>query len=371
MGEARSAEGVTRSPLIFYPAGVFFALAAIIAAILPWLWLMPLEDPGQAHVRLGIFGFGGIAVSGYLLTAQRAWTGARPPLPTLGLAALALGARMLALAEPESVWLVSLPLLVIALAILLPVLRARRWDKVPLALVPLGLAIAEGALVRLQIPAAALPLAMGAVILAVGGRMTAAFLIEERRCCGLPQRPAARTWPGLAMMGFGVFSSGAIGTSALAITALWVLHRAWTGVGAWPANRMLCIAYAALAVGLLGIAAARLGMLPPLIQTHLLTMSAMGSMVVAVAARVSMRRVQNIGLMPLTRHWIALWLIFAATAVRCMAEMATPHHNALMITAGIVWSAAWLLFLSAHLAALVHPAPFPLLSAERTRSKSV
>ena len=65
-----------RSPLIFYPAGVFFALAAIVAIILPWLWLLPLADPGQAHVRLGIFGFGGMAVSGYLLSAQRAWTGA-------------------------------------------------------------------------------------------------------------------------------------------------------------------------------------------------------------------------------------------------------------------------------------------------------
>ncbi|AZO23559.1 hypothetical protein EJ070_24705 [Mesorhizobium sp. M1E.F.Ca.ET.045.02.1.1] len=357
-----------RSPLIFHPAGVFFALAAMVAVILPWLWLLPLADPGQAHVRLGIFGFGGMAVSGYLLTAQRAWTGAEPPLPTLGLATLALGARMLALAEPEAVWLASLPLLVVALAILLPVMRARRWDKMPLALVPLGLVIAEGALVRHQIQAAALPLAMGALILAVGGRMIAAFLIEECRRRGLPQRPAARTWPGLAMMGFGVLSSGSIGTSALAITALWVLRTAWTGVGAWPASRMLCIAYATLAAGLLGIVAARVGMLPPLAQTHLLTMGAMGSMVVAVAARVSMRRVKDVGLMPLTRHWIALWLIFAATGARCLAEIATPHH-ALMTMAGIAWSAAWLLFLSAHLAALRQPAPFPLLSAERARSE--
>ncbi|MGO4558116.1 NnrS family protein [Mesorhizobium sp. 2RAF21] len=371
MVEARRADGMTRSPLIFHPAGAFFALAAIVAVILPWLWVLPLEDAGQAHVRLGIFGFGGMAVSGYLLTAQRAWTGAEPPLPTLGLAALALGARTLALAEPESVWLASLPLLVIALAILLPVLRARRWDKAPLALVPLGLVMAEGALVRQQMPAAALPLAMGAVILAVGDRMTAAFLIEERRRRGLPQRPAARTWPGLAMMGLGIFSSGAIGTSALTIAALWVLRRAWAGVGAWPASRMLCMAYAALAAGLLGIAAARVGMLPPLVQAHLLTMGAMGSMIMAVAARVSMRRTHDKGLMPLTRHWIALWLILAATAARCLAEAATPHHDALMTTAGIVWSAAWLLFLSAHLAALGHPAPFPLLSAERARSKPV
>ena len=70
--------------------------------------------------------------------------------------------------------------------------------------------------------------------------------------------------------------------------------------------------------------------------------------------------------MPLARHWIALWLIFAATGARCLAEMAAPHY-ALMIMAGIAWSTAWLLFLSTHLAALRDPAPFPLLSAERAR----
>jgi len=364
--EARRADGSTRSPLIFHPAGVFFALAAIVAVILPWLWLLPLADPSQAHVRLGIFGFGGMSVSGYLLTAQRAWTGAELPLPTLGLAALALGARMLALAEPESVWLVCLPLLAVALAVLVPVLQARRWDKVPLALVPLGLVIAEGALVWQQIQAAVLPLAMGTLILAVGGRMIPAFLIEERRRRGLPQRHTAPVWPGLVMMGLGAASSGSAGTSALAIAALWVLRRAWTGVGAWPANRMLCFGYAALAAGLLGAVATRLGILPPLAQVHLLTMGAMGSMIMAVAARVSMRRVEGVSLMPLARHWIALWLIFAATGARCLAEMAAPHY-ALMIMAGIAWSTAWLLFLSTHLAALRDPAPFPLLSAERAR----
>ncbi|MBN9547898.1 MAG: NnrS family protein [Alphaproteobacteria bacterium] len=75
LGIQRRPDGVKRRPLIFHPAGVFFALAAVVAAVLPWLWLLPLTDPGQAHVRLGIFGFGGMAVSGYLLTAQRAWTG--------------------------------------------------------------------------------------------------------------------------------------------------------------------------------------------------------------------------------------------------------------------------------------------------------
>lgn len=359
-GEPASRRGL----LVWHPAGVFFALCAAIAAALPWLWLLPLADPSQAHIRLGIFGFGGMAVSGYLLTAQRSWTGRDPPLPALFLGVLALGARIVAIVRPDMIWPVVLPLLVIALTILLPVLRARRWDRLPLALAPLGLIVLETALTRQQIPAALLPAAMALLILTVGGRMIPAFLAEERRRRGLPDKPASPVWPGLALISLGLALEGPPGLLALAASALWVFHRALGGFYAWPATRMLCLGYAALALGILGIPAARLGLIPPLAQTHLLTMGAMGAMVMAVAGRVSMRRVDGIGLMPLARHRLALWLLLLATGMRCLAEI-VPAHEALISAAGIVWSAAWLLFLSAHLTALGRPTPFPLLSARR------
>lgn len=355
-----------RRPLIFHPAGVFFALAAIVAATLPWLWLLPLADPGQAHVRLGIFGFGGMAVSGYLLTAQRgvdrgggfpSATGAG--CPGFRRANAGTGRATVGLAG-------------------VPTLAGRRAGD-PAAR-SAGKALGQGAagsratrpsdcggaLIWQRIAAAALPLAMGALILAVGGRI-AAFLIEEHRRRGLPQRLAAPMWPGLVMMGFGAASSGAIGTSALTITC-GCSTGVRVGLEHGPVNQMLCLGHTTLAAGLLGIVAARVGILPGLVQVHLLTMGTMGSMVPAVKARVLMRRVEDIGLMPLTRHWIAMWVIFAATGVRCLAELATPHDT-LMTMAGIAWSTAWLLFLSAHLGALRHPAPFPLLSAERARSE--
>src|SRR5690606_10236928 len=89
-----------RELLLFHPAGVFFVLSTAAAALLPWLWALSLRDPLQAHVRLGIFGFGGVAVLGYLLTAQRAWTGLDAPLPALVLVALAAAARIIALLCP-------------------------------------------------------------------------------------------------------------------------------------------------------------------------------------------------------------------------------------------------------------------------------
>ena len=54
----------SRPLLAFHPAGVFFALAALMPAALPWLWLLPLADPRLAHVRLGLFGFGRAAGCG-------------------------------------------------------------------------------------------------------------------------------------------------------------------------------------------------------------------------------------------------------------------------------------------------------------------
>jgi uncharacterized protein involved in response to NO len=280
------------------------------------------------------------------------------------LGVLALGARIVALFRPELIWPVALPLLVIALTILLPVLQARRWDKLPLALVPLGLIALETTLARQQISAALLPVAMAVLILTVGGRMIPAFLAEERRRRGLPDKPAAPVWSGLILIGLGLALEGLPGLLALAASALWVFRRALGGFGAWPATRMLCLSYAMLAFGILGILAAQLGLIPPLAQAHLLTMGAMGAMVMAVTSRVSMRRVDGTGLVPLARHRLALWLILLATGMRCLAEM-VPAHEPLMDAAGVCWSAAWLLFLSAHLAALRRPTPFPLLSARR------
>ncbi|MCW0209144.1 MAG: NnrS family protein, partial [Achromobacter sp.] len=337
---------------------------AVMAIALPWLWLLSLEDTRLAHVRLGIFGFGGLAVSGYLLTAMRAWIGRDVPVPALALGFLALGARVAALCAPEMIWPVLLPSLVIASAILWPVLQARRWDKLLLAMIPLAMTAAEAALVQLRVTAAGLPIAMAAVIFAVGGRMVPAFLAEDRRRCKLKAQPEPAHWPGLATLGVGLVLEGAAGAVALMAVPLWVMHSVRGGLRSRPASRMLCLGYAGLVPGLLGLPAARAGLIPPHVEAHLLTMAAMGPMVLAVAARVAMRRSAGAELLPCRRHWGALWLVFSAAAVRGIAELA-PQPELWMTLAGIGWSAAWILFLSAHLAALAQPAPFPLLSAAR------
>ncbi len=353
-----------RELLIFHPAGSLFAIAAIMAIVLPWVWLLQLDETRLAHARLGIFGFGGVAVSGYLLTAQKAWTARNAPIPALGLGALALGSRVTAFWLPDRIWLMLLGSLGIALAILWPVLCAQRWDKLPLAAVPLALAAAEAALVGQHMTAAMLPGIMVILIMLVGGRMVPALLAEDRRRSGQVARPVPWRWPGLVLFGAAFFLDGMVGAPALIAVALWVLYQVRGGFQAGAASRFLCLGYVGLVPVMLGMAAARAGFLTPRAELHLLTMGVIGPVILAIAARVAMRRSKDGQLLPCSCHWGALWLIFVATAARGIAEV-VPRPELWMVAAGVGWSTAWGLFLWAHLSMIARPAAFPLLSAKR------
>lgn len=363
MSGAGSEAAASRPLLVFHPAGVFFALAAAMAVALPWLWLFPLQDPRLAHVRLGLFGFGGMAVCGYVLTAQRAWTGRAPPLPALALAASALAARLAALGFPQALWPLLL-LLPAALTALWPVMRAGRRDKVPLAAAPLLLVGAEALLSGWPDGAGLLPMGMAALIFVVGGRLVPAFTAEARRRRGLRVSRRPPLWPGVVLLAAGLFHAGGPGSLALLAALAWVALFSLDGLRLGPANRMLCLGYAGLVPGILAVVAARYALVPQIVQVHVLTMATMGPMILAIAARVAMRRPVGAELVPLGRHWAAFGLILAAAIARALAELpgAPP---AWLTVAGIGWSAAWALFLSAHLQAWMRPAPFPLLSALR------
>jgi uncharacterized protein involved in response to NO len=356
--------GVTRAALGRHPAGVFFALAAALAVALPWVWLLPLGDPRLAHVRLGIFGFGGAAVAGYILTAQKAWTGRDAPLPAPVLGALALAARCAALVWPEAILPVTLPLLAVAGAVLWPVVSARRWARLPLGAVPLALVAAEAALTRGALPAGILPLAMAALILAVGGRAVPAFLAADAELAGTtPPRPAPH-WPGLALVAAAMALAGPARAAMLSLAALWVLTRLRGFGPAGAANRMLALAYGGLAPALAALAAADAGLVRPAAAEHLVTMGVMGPMILAFASRTSMRRRPGRPLGPLRRHRIAFAAVVTAAVVRAGAEAAVDPAPWITL-AGVIWSGGWLAFLAAHLPALARPAPFPVLSAAR------
>lgn len=344
-----------------HPAGAFFALSALVAVALPWLWLLPLEDARMTHQRLGLFGFGGAAIVGYVLTAARAWTIRRPPLPLVVLVALWSIARAAALLAPWSLWPAALPQAVLGVAVLAPVVMGRCWRRVPLAAVPLVLAGAEAGLAAGVLPPVALVAGLALLILLVGGRAIPAFLRTEatrRAVCQTPKRQIP-LWP-LPLLWLLAQTGPLRLTASLALAGL-IVARVAPALRAGAANRMLALGWAMLAPAQIGLALAKPG--PSAIAAeHGLLMAAMGGTVLAFAARAAMARAPDGGLTPLPLQWSALWLLLAAAVLRALATAAPP---AVMTASALGWTLGWVLFLIAHLRALPRPAPFPVLSAAR------
>lgn len=348
--------------LLHQPAGPFFVLAALFALASPWPWLLHWPDAALLHVRLGVFGMAGAAVAGYLLTAQRAWTGRGLPLPAPWLAALWLAGRIATLAFPERPELAPLSALVAGAALLVPILAARAWRRLPLALLALLMGPAEAALVAGHLPPAGLATLLALLLALVGGRAVPAFLAAEARRRGWPVRPP----PLPALLGplaIALAHLPPLRGGMLLVAGLWCLARLRHGragrllAGApLSAPAMLVWSWALLAAGL---AATGLGLLSPAPGLHLLTLGAAGGMIFAISARAAMRRAPLRGLVPLRRQSLGFALLLAAAGLRLAAE---PFPAALGLS-GLCWSAAWLCHLAAHVPALFRPAPWPVLSA--------
>lgn len=351
------------SPLWRHPSGVFFGLSAAIAVLLPWLWLLPLEDPRMAHLRLGLFGFAGAAVVGYVLTARPAWTARHPPVPLAGLAALFLVARAAGIVWPWQPWPALAPQLALGLAVLWPVLAGRVWHKAALAAVPLMLALAEAGLSTGLVPVEAAPIAMAGLVLLVGGRAVPAFLASEATRQGRSLPRPAPLWPAPLALAL-AWAWPVLAPLALLPLIGVILLRLRGATRAGVANRMLAGSWALLipGLGLLLLAPEGAGRI---VAEHVVMTGAIGCTILAFAARVTMRRAGD-GLRPRRVHLLAFALVLLAVPLRAWAGLpAAPL--AWMTAAGVVWSAGWALILITHLAALPRPAPFPVLSATRSR----
>lgn len=353
--------------LLHHPAGPFFALAGLVALGLPWLWLLPLEDAAMTHRRFGLFGLGGGAVVGYVLTALPAWTPRPVPLRLAVLVLLWLVARGAALVAPWAIWPGLLPQLGLGLALLWPLVQQRASYRWALAAVPLAMAGAEAGLVAGLLSPRILAAGLGLLILLVGGRAIPAFLRAEAERTGtrpppapLPLWPFAALWP-VAMIGPLPLRLAA----GLAVGGL-ILLRMAPAMQAGAANRMLATPWAMLAPIVPLLALSETGP-AALAAEHLLLVAVMGGTVLAFAARAAMHRPPDGGLRPHALHRPALWLVLLAAPLRGLAALtATGPAGVLWLgLSGAAWSLGWALFLAVHLAALPCPAPFPVLSAAR------
>ena len=134
-----------------------------------------------------------------------------------------------------------------------------------------------------------------------------------------------------------------------------MLHLAWV----WLPVGLTLIAVALLRPDWLALPAA----------LHALTVGAMGSMILAIAARAAMAR--EAGRLVAGRGFaIAFALVWLAACLRITAAVIPQGWPDPIKMSAAVWMLGWLIFLWSYRPALRDPLPWPILSANRHRDRA-
>ncbi|MDD1133263.1 NnrS protein [Pseudomonas sp. DD1] len=367
--DRRKAMSIT--PLFRLAFRPFFLGGCLLALLAIPLWLLALAgDAGWQpaggwlawHRHELLFGFALAIIGGFLLTAVQTWTG-RPGISGMPLAVLAgvwLAARL--------AWLFNLPwplLAVLELSFPLAVAGLMGWTlwkvrqqrNYPIVLVLLLLALADGlslyGLLRAdegwQRQAVLTGLWLVAAMMGlIGGRVIPFF--TQR---GLGRTEAVKPWPwldylllaGSALVAL-LYASGVALIPSLWVGLLFALlglgHLLrlvrWHDPGLWrvPLLWSLHLAYAWLAVACLGMALWHVGVpLSPSLAVHALTVGAMGGLILAMIARVSLGHTGR-PLTPPKGMTLAFALLNLACLSRVLLVLIWPY--AALWLAGLCWT---------------------------------
>ena len=379
-------------PLWLAPHRPFFLLAGIWAVLTPIVWLLPEglgPEPVAWHRHEMLFGMGGAAMGGYLLTALPAWTQDGPvsPSTTRLLVVLWLIGRLAFMVDLQAAVAAAAMasyFMLLGGFLLRQVLRAKAWWRLPLAFAPLVLGSIE-----LALPLAGdfvgeagnmrlLPLLFTLLISLVGGRALTAFTIHwaEREGGGhgvFDPRWVIRgaTLALVAAIGGLVFGTREV--AGLLALASGVLHlgcllawRSWRAFG-YPALLLLHLAWFWLGLGLVFVGLSLLfpEILDMATALHALTMGAMGSMMLAIMGRAAMARC-GMRLLVSTELAFGFGLVFLSVPIRLSAPLFAGQGQFPMLEiAALAWMAGWALFLLNFRHALQGPVRRPVLSAAR------
>lgn len=362
----------------FFAGGALWALVALalwICALAGAITLPSAFDALTWHRHEMLFGFVGAVVAGFLLTAIPNWTGRLPiaGLPLASLAGLWLAARLAVLFSASVGPLIAAILdagffVVLAGFAAREVLAAKNRNVPIVGLVLLfGIANAidhagAGGLIpdsELGVRAAiALVILM---ISLIGGRIIPSFtrnwLVKQGVRQGLPTQPgrfdlATIAATALAMAGWLVAPSAtATGAALLLAGGLQAVRLArWKGTRTF-ADPLVLILHVGYAWVPLGLALLGLSIFDPEIQRtaalHALTAGAMASMILAVMTRATLG---HTGRALHADGWtVALYaLVTAGAALRVAAPWLPFDYLLLIKVAGLLWGAAFLLFLLAY-----------------------
>lgn len=368
---------------VFFAAGFrpFFLFAAVQAAVMLPLWLLvfagilplgPNWNPVVWHSHAMVFGFGGAAVGGFLLTAVPNWTNSHhvSGKPLMALFGLWLAGRVaVALAgvlPPALVALVDLgylPLLAFLLA--KPLIEAGKWRNI-VFLPILGVLWLAGMCAHVEAltgKAAGLKgVTLGIFVLLlmiaiVGGRIIPSFTQNWLRMRGRPVDLAPVGWvekggagASVALAGLAqVFlpSSPVAGVLLLAAAAIhaWRLS-GWHGLKTVsnPILFILHVGYAWMVVGfaLLGLSAF-IDPLPPSAALHALTAGSVATMIMAVMSRAALGHSGRP--LEVAKATVGAYgLISVGTLLRVVAPVIPDGMMALTMVGGVAWSLGWVIY---------------------------
>ncbi|AGA09458.1 short-chain dehydrogenase [Sinorhizobium meliloti] len=364
------------------PYRPLFFLAGLWALIVPIVWLLPeqlVPDRVEWHSRELLFGMGGAAAGGYLLTALPAWTrGAVPPAATVIATCLWCAARLTGAFSDH------LPLIAAAIGVsgyfafltamlMRGVVVSRAWAR---CWAPLGTgALGVNAFVSIADGPSPTPLLFAALIVVVGGRAVPAFTGSWLyRTAGGKSLRNRRELSHLAVAGIliatclhGDWSPTLPGLLLLFSGAmlLWQMSE-WRSLGTrgYPALFILHVAFAWTPTALLlgGLSATISGHVPADDALHALTMGAMGTMIAAFMMRPAMVRDGESLILGGTMAG-AFSLVSLSALLRTSGGWLDADHFEPEAAAAICWMAGWTLFLIAYLPAMSGPVPRPAFSA--------
>ncbi len=355
----------------------FFFFGCLFAIVSPLQWMLGYRGliaiPGQYHAagwhaHEMYFGYAAAVIAGFLLTSVRIWTreDTITGKPLLILSAVWLLARVLPLLQVVPLWLpavvdlIFLPLL--ALAIAVPIVKARQWNN---SVFPLLLLVMAAGNLAIHLAAhypqwplarTGLTLALYCVLLLIvimAGRVIPWFISHS----AAGSRP--RSWRLVEMSSN--WSVALLGLLSLLAPVPWLLAAAagvtaalhavrlyfWTSLPVWrvPLLWILIVAYAWVVLGLVLLCFASLGWVIPFLPLHAFTVGSIGAMTLGLMARVSLGHSgRAMQLHPLTIS--AFVLVNIAALVRVLLPMLYPHAYVwAMVTSTLLWVLAFSAFL--------------------------
>jgi uncharacterized protein involved in response to NO len=385
-----------RHPLWLAPHRPLFLGAALCAGLSPIVWLIPQglgPEPIAWHRHELLFGSGGAALGGYLLTALPAWAGGAPVSPTATrlLVMLWLAGRVVfasSLASDIASIVAASYYIALGVVLLHRICGAGAWGRIVLAGAPFLLGGAEFVTVSEYGPSEdpilfrVLPLFFALLISIVGGRAVPAFTRRwlEGRDAGPPS--GADRWMSrsavssmFAAIVFVVIGGNTVAGLAMVASAILQLGRMilWSSWKSWryPALAFLHLAWLWLPLGLVLTGTSLSTSIYPAVAgaLHSLTMGAMGTMMFAIMGRAAMTR--SNGRLLISREFaFGFGCVYLSVPVRLLVSVAGVTDHPTLLLSAMLWIVGWAFFIWNFRQALRGEVRRPVLSA-RTEERAV